>query len=244
MTIENEAQKPETSELVELFALDLTMYGDQVYYFVRGSLGDTPIIWRDNEYIPVDFESDGFELNGAGSAPQPRIRFSVTNQMITGLINDYQDLISARVTRTKTYFKFLDGQPTANPDAHFPLDIFRVERKSRENKYMVEFELSSILDQQGRLLPGRTINANYCPWVYRRSKGTNTGNPLNDFTYHEADNKCPFIGNTYFDLNDNPVASPTQDRCGKRVTSCKKRFGADAELPFGGFPGAARAMVG
>lgn len=28
----------------------------------------------------------------------------------------------------------------------------------------------------------------------------------------------------------------TQDRCGKRLTSCKSRFGENAELPFGAFP--------
>lgn len=244
MTIENESQKSETSELVELFSIDLTGQGDQIYYFTRGILEDDgEVRWRGNYYVPTDFETEGFELNGSGSVPQPRVTFSVTNQMVTGLINDFNDLIGAKVTRTRTYKKFLDGQPNANPNAHFPLDIYRVERKVRENKLLVQFELSSILDQQGRLLPGRAISANYCPWIYRRHNGGTSGNALNDFTYHEADNKCPYTGNSYFDLDDQPTTA-SNDRCGKRVTSCKKRFGAQAELPFGGFPGAARPVVG
>jgi phage-related protein len=34
------------------------------------------------------------------------------------------------------------------------------------------------------------------------------------------------------------VSSRAQDACGKRLVSCQKRFGANAELPFGGFPAA------
>ena len=40
-----------------------------------------------------------------------------------------------------------------------------------------------------------------------------------------------------FDINDNPVPSVSQDECGKRLASCKARFGSDGELPFGSFPG-------
>ena len=40
----------------------------------------------------------------------------------------------------------------------------------------------------------------------------------------------------YFDANDNAISSASQDVCGKRLTSCKKRF--SDTLPFGGFPGA------
>lgn len=236
-----EVQKPETDAVIELFDLDLTTLGDSVYYFIRAA-SDTPVVWKGNTYVPVDFETEGFERNGRGEAPTPKVRFSVTNQMITGLINDYKDLIGAKVTRTKTFVKYLDGQPHANTTAHFPLDIFRVERKVRENKLLVEFELSSILDQQGRQLPGRSITSNYCPWIYRRHNGGSSGNPLMDFTYHLPDNKCPYQGNVYLDLDDN-VTTAANDKCGKRVSSCKARFGATAELPFGGFPGAARPTI-
>jgi len=32
------------------------------------------------------------------------------------------------------------------------------------------------------------------------------------------------------------TADPLEDVCGKRIASCKKRFGEYAELPFGSFP--------
>lgn len=41
----------------------------------------------------------------------------------------------------------------------------------------------------------------------------------------------------YFNENDQGVSSQSLDICGKRLSSCKARFGATAELPYGGFPG-------
>jgi lambda family phage minor tail protein L len=44
-------------------------------------------------------------------------------------------------------------------------------------------------------------------------------------------------GLVYFDENDTPVGAASADVCGKRLDSCKARFGSSAELPFGSFPG-------
>ena len=43
-----------------------------------------------------------------------------------------------------------------------------------------------------------------------------------------------------WDVNDNVESSLANDRCGKRVSSCKLRFGANNALPFGSFPSAGR----
>ena len=50
--------------------------------------------------------------------------------------------------------KYLDGQPEADPDEHFPIEIWYVEQKLSENNEYVEFELSSALDFSGKQLPG------------------------------------------------------------------------------------------
>ena len=42
---------------------------------------------------------------------------------------------------------------------------------------------------------------------------------------------------SFFDAKDVPTLAASQDECGKRLSSCKARFGASAELPFGSFPG-------
>ena len=50
------------------------------------------------------------------------------------------------------------------------------------------------------------------------------------------------IYSNYFDKNNNSVSSLADDVCGKRLTSCKARFGENAQLPFGAFPTAGRSQ--
>ncbi|WP_108418393.1 hypothetical protein [Limnohabitans sp. MMS-10A-160] len=52
---------------------------------------------------------------------------------------------------------------------------------------------------------------------------------------------CPLRANPVrmnWPISRQTVSSRAQDACGKRLVSCQKRFGVNAELPFGGFPAA------
>lgn len=114
-----------------------------------------------------------------------------------------------------------NANPTADPGAELPLDVYFIDRKSAENKVMVEFELAAAFDLMGVQLPRRLIVQNYCPWAYR----------VNDDS-----SGCSYTGTAYYDINDQPVGSAGQDVCGKRLTSCKLRHGENNPLPFGGMP--------
>jgi lambda family phage minor tail protein L len=92
-----------------------------------------------------------------------------------------------------------------------------VDRKSGETNELVEFELVSALDLAGVRAPKRQTINNICQWRYRSGE-------------------CSYIGFAYFDENDNPTTE-ANDVCGKRLTSCEARFGPNAVLPFGSFPG-------
>jgi phage-related protein len=111
------------------------------------------------------------------------------------------------------------GNPFGTPDptAEFPREIYFVDRKSAENRDVVEFELASAFDMAGIRAPKRQCITR-CQWVYRSAE-------------------CSYSGTNYFDANDVAVGNANQDVCGKRVDSCKARFGQKAELPFGGYPG-------
>ncbi|MNH41955.1 Phage minor tail protein L [compost metagenome] len=47
---------------------------------------------------------------------------------------------------------------------------------------------------------------------------------------------CGYTGLALFDEDDMQVSDPAKDQCGGSLASCKKRFGANNELPYGGFP--------
>jgi phage-related protein len=74
----------------------------------------------------------------------------------------------------------LDGQAAADPHAKFPDEIWYVDRKSNENRSVVEFELASKFDLVGVVLPRRQIIANVCQWRYRSAECGYTGPPVAD----------------------------------------------------------------
>ena len=116
------------------------------------------------------------------------------------------------------------ANPTADPTAEFARDIYYIDRKSAETRDTVQFELAAALDLAGISLPRRQVIQNYCPWTYRSAE-------------------CGYTGTSYFDTSDVSVGTLAQDVCGKRLTSCRARFGQYAELPYGGFPAAGLLKV-
>ena len=69
------------------------------------------------------------------------------------------------------------------------------------------------------------------------------GNRVRIGFYHVAD-RPSYTGTNDFDANDQPVLNASQNVCAKRLSSCKARFGANNELPFGSFPGIGSATAG
>ena len=226
-SITSEIQKLAPSAVIELFVLDLSLFGQGPVRFHAGTNAlRQPLVWQGSAYDPFPVQVEGFEMNGGGQVPRPKLRVANVTGSITALVLTYQDLVGARITRKRTLAKYLDAvnfpggvNPTSDTSAEFADDIYFVDRKSRETRDVVEFELAASFDLEGVSLPRRQIVQNVCPWKYRGAE-------------------CGYTGQAYFDANDQSVASSSQDVCGKRLSSCQARFGQHAELPFGGFPAA------
>ena len=227
-SISSDVQKLEPGDIIELFELDATGIGGPIHYFHAGTNGlMTAVIFAGAIYAPWPVEAEGFELTAQGTLPTPSMKLANITGLVSALCSTLDDLVGARVVRRRTFAKYLDAvnfagatNPSADPAAKFPDEIWFVARKTNESKIFVEFDLKSAMDVQGVKLPRRQVIANSCPWKYRSSE-------------------CGYAGTLYFDTND-VVATSLSDVCGKRISSCKLRFGAFAELPFGGFPGAGR----
>lgn len=56
--------------------------------------------------------------------------------------------------------------------------------------------------------------------------------------WYRSDNSCAYNGNRYFDEKGNPVDDTALDVCGGLMRDCRKRFGENVPLDFGGFPAA------
>ncbi len=228
--ISQEAQSLSPSGIVSLFTLDATPYGGPIIRFTQGAHVHETVKFAGNDYIPIDIEFTGLETSGQGALPTPTLKLANTDGVPQSMVNTYGDLTGCTLYRLRTHTRFLDGMPDSDPDASYPVDIFRLERKALENSQYIEWELSAAIDQEGKKIPGRTIIKETCLWRYRyfnKSSGK--------FDYSKA--QCPYTANNYFDINDQPVSDPAKDVPSRRLNCCKVRFGASAVLPFGGFPG-------
>lgn len=233
MSLQSEAQSLSPSGVISLFTVDSTSMGGPIMHFVQGSENDGAVIFNQVEYQPIDVQFEGLEVSGAGALPTPKIRISNVDGLAQALVSTYGELLGCTLYRVRTYKKFLDGQPEADPEAFYGPDIFRFERKTSENGVFIEWELSASIDQEGKQLPGRTVIRNTCLWRYRYFNPT-TGR----FDYSKA--QCPYTGSQSYDINDQPVASPAEDVPSRRLSCCRVRFGKKNPLPFGGFPGVQR----
>lgn len=213
--------------IVDLFEFNYSsLPGGTILYFHGGVNGlGTDIVWRGVTYSRYPIDVEGFERSSSGTLPRPKIKVANILGSISTLTYLYQDLVGAKLTRRRTFVKYLDAinfpgglNHKADPNVSFPDEIWSVDRKSSENAIFVEFELSAAFDVMGVLIPRRHCIQNTCTWAYRSAE-------------------CGYAGGAVATKNDVATADLAQDKCGKRLSSCKLRFGAYAELPFGAFPG-------
>lgn len=252
MTLAADLQSLEPGTLVSLYELDNTaLPGGSILRFHAGvGQKHADVYWQGWAYQPWPIEVEGFEWRGQGSLPTPTMKVANVNGLIAAAAREMDDLIGAKLTRIRTFARYLDavnfdnGNPTADPNAELTRDVFYVNRKVNENKLYVEFELASALSVFGVKLPRRQVIANTCLWDYRGPD-------------------CGYTGPAVADEHDVPTTDITLDRCSHRLSGCRLRHGNTASqsgpgatwigsidgqpitiipskkgLPFGGFPGA------
>ena len=157
---------------------------------------DSYIFWQGKTFFPAPIQAEGYEISSRGILPTPRLSMSSQSDQETEIlslirraIRKYGDIVGAKVTRIRTYAKFLDKNNFADiakydgtdgsylsafpegyepdPYAELPRDIFFIERKASESKTAIVYELSSSLDVEGVKLPRRTVQSRKCGFTYR-----------------------------------------------------------------------------
>lgn len=227
-----EIQNLQPSAVIELFELDFDSTNTENLYFHAGTNElHQSVVWQGKTYMPLPIEAEGFDISAKGELPRPTLTIANIEGLFSGLIRQYDDLIGVKLIRRRTFARYLDavnfpnGNPEADPNVHFPDDLWFIDKKATETKTMIKWELASAFDLQGVQLPRRQIIQNYCQWKYRGGE-------------------CGYDG-PYYDINDKPCLNQSEDMCAKKLSSCRVRFEAitvnnNVVLPFGGFPGATR----
>ena len=152
--------------------------------WTKGDTNNTEV-----DYVALPVKAEGFKF-GRGQLPRPTLTFSnalgtfttilaAVNSVATsieegpiglGLINN--DLTGAKVIRKRTLEKFL---PTSNYTTvpsynafdssypEFPQEIYFIDRKSEENREVVQFELAANFDLAGVKAPRRLVTRDQFP---------------------------------------------------------------------------------
>ena len=162
------------SAIIELFTLQLStaLHGaNTIYRFHAGSNlnANGEIIWAGNSYQRFPIQASGFAYQ-RGQIPRPKLTISNAFGTISAILSAVNlvtagnDLTGATVTRIRTMARFLDAanfsggtNPLGTPDptAEFKREIYKIDRKSTENREVVEFELAGSIDMAGVRAPKR-----------------------------------------------------------------------------------------
>lgn len=272
-----EASSLNPSSIIDLFQLDLGLVNGPILYFHAGNqkTSNVDIRYKGQDYAAWPVQTDGLQWTTTGTQPRPTVTFSNVLGTFTQLNLQYTGLVGCKVTRTRTFARFLDGQPGADGAAHFPAESWVINRKTNETRTVCTYELANPMDFEDLQLPRRRILADLCQWDYRGSgcgyAGFNvadeTDTPLpyaqfrafygawnpNQAYYYGSLVYVPYpVAQQFFVAiyPSGPGYGPPQqppligssnfwirDQCSLRLSGCKFRFGNNANLPFGGFPG-------
>ena len=165
----------EPDTIIELYEIDLGEE-DGLYRFHAGKNDTKDIIFDGFTYYSLPIEATDFEVRGDGQLPRPRLTLANPQGVFTDVVKRRNDLIGNTIIRKRVYLKFLDNENFPNnlnpygipdPDSRFDDDMFKINKKTNENKYYLEYELISPLELEEIKIPARIMIANYCPWRYR-----------------------------------------------------------------------------
>ena len=188
----SDIQKVNPSSIIELFKLELKeglnyATGNPsgvttIHRFHSGSNLDAygNIVWNSEAYLRFPVEATGFAFQ-RGQLPRPTITISnMGTPSISALLlaaNAFtagNDLTGAKVTRIRTMARFVDAANfsgainpfgTPDPDAEFPREVYYIDRKSAENREVVQFELAAIFDMAGIRAPKRQCTRDVFPSI-------------------------------------------------------------------------------
>tara|TARA_B100001939_G_scaffold345079_1_gene360887 strand:+ start:59 stop:1141 length:1083 start_codon:yes stop_codon:yes gene_type:complete len=172
--------------LSDLYGINI---GAETIYRFCPMINDTnPIVWQGKSYQPLPIKMEGFEQKSDGRLPRPTMTIANPDGIFSKIVHSNQDFANCKVTRKRTYVRFLDDENfqnrnlndvgsnpfgSADPDSYLPDDVFFINKKSQENSKYIEFELVSSLELENSPVPARVVLSDYCNWTYRCNIGCN-----------------------------------------------------------------------
>jgi len=173
--------------IIDLWTLDLLPIdpdipsNERFVRFVNWVVADgQAVVYNNLTYTAIPYKAQGFTYQTEGVPPNPSLTISNIGLEFTALVNEWNDLVGAQLTRTRVLAKHLDAGTDPDPNAHWPSETWYIQQKESESKLLVTFKLSTAFDLDGVLLPNRKALRYTCPWIYRGDGCGYTGPPVAD----------------------------------------------------------------
>ena len=147
--------------LVDLYEIDFSslqpnfeilqdLYGisigaDSVYRFCPMINGSNPVYWQGKGYQPLPIKASGFEHKSDGRLPRPTLTIANPDGVLSQIVHSNSDFTNCKVTRKRTYVRFLDDENfqnrnlnesgknpfgEADPNSHLPDDVYFINKKT------------------------------------------------------------------------------------------------------------------
>lgn len=181
------------SSLLDLFQLDsrfVSVNGARYLFTAGVNAKYTQVIFNGEIYTPFPIELSGFEIDGSGGIPRPKLRASNINGFMSQFLLTQGDMVGAKLTRIRVYARFIDNANfpggsnpwgTPDPSAAYEPEIYYVNRKVTENPDYVELECVTPFELDNVQLPNRPILSTICAFRYRNPDTCGySGDPVTD----------------------------------------------------------------
>lgn len=99
----------QTSSFVELYTLDLTSIGGDVYHYTNyiGATGEN-VSFGGTQYVALPIKCDGWDYVSTGQSPKPTLTVSNVSKTLLNAVVSLGDIVGGKVIRYRTFAKHLD----------------------------------------------------------------------------------------------------------------------------------------
>ena len=163
----------QNSALVTLFILDGSAFGGTVFRFTNNpSASGGPIQFGGAFYQPIPIMAEGFDITATGTMAKPTLSLGNVGKVVQAQMMQHGDLVGWKLSRIRTYEKFLDGKPEANPGACIGPEAWLVEKLVMRSAMGIQWQLTTSLDRMAfktgrQILKDESVRNLYAPGVAR-----------------------------------------------------------------------------
>ena len=234
INLNRDVQRLAVGEVVDLYEIDTTVIGfEEIIYWTPSNKLGTGIIYGGKLYSARAVEITAVERSSVNEPPEVTLTITNVDKGGNSLLLTYRDLIGAKITKRRTFSKYLDflaDGVTVNPNAstadQFIPEVWYVQQKKENSRVLVSWSLSAITKIDNQQIPRRRVLKTVCERRYRYWDGAQ----LKYF----AVSACPYSGAGCWDRYG-VATTPDKDECDKSDKGCALRF--PDGLPTWAFPG-------